>query len=346
MIHLLLAFAVTLQTAPLPDAAPAPAQPPASQAPAAEPPAGEPLPPPVTYRITGTRLAIGQDVRIAADEEILDGVAVVGGNLRVEGRLREGAIVIGGDVHLLPTADVPGDLVLVGGTLIRDPGARVTGSVSYVSVGQWSRSIGLFDWGPRLSLGETGRWLSLAATVFRLSLLAALALLVLLIARAPVARVGRAAAAEPLRAALVGLAAEVLFLPLLLIASIALGLTIVGLPFIFLLIPLAIVMALVALLLGYTALACRIGEWMEDRLGWTPRSAILATGLGMMLIVAPTLLARLLGVAPEPLRMAAFAVLVAGIAAEFLVWTIGLGAALMTGFGRRNTAPPPLEPAA
>jgi hypothetical protein len=339
VIHLLFALAVILQP-------PAPPQPPAAPEAPPVPPApteAAPVPPPVAYRITGTRVAIGQDVKIGADEEILDGVAVIGGSLQVAGRLREGAVVIGGDVHLLATADVPGDLVLVGGTLIRDPGARVTGSVSYVSLGQWSRSIGLFDWGPRLTLGEAGRWLSLAATVFRVSLLAALMLVVLLIARAPVARVGRAAAAEPVRAAIVGLAAEVLFLPLLLIGSIALGLTIVGLPFIFLLVPLAIVLALTALLLGYTALACRLGEWLEDRLGWKPRSAYLATALGMLLIVAPTLLARLLGVAPEPLRMAAFAVLIAGIAAEFLVWTVGLGATIMTGFGRWNTAPPLID---
>lgn len=333
VIPFLLALAVILQP-------PAPPEPPvAPQAPEAAAPAAAPI----TYRITGTRVAIGQDVHIAADEEILDGVAVVGGTLRVEGRLREGAVVIGGDIHLLPTADVPGDLVLVGGTLIRDPGSRVTGSVNYVSLGQWSRSVGLFDWRPRLAFGEAGRWLSLAATVFRLSLLAALMLLVLLIARAPVARVGRAAASEPVRAAIVGLAAEVLFLPLLLVSSIALGLTIVGIPFIFLLVPLAVLLAFVALLLGYTALACQLGEWLEDRLGWKPRSAYLATAMGLLLIVAPTLLARLLGVAPEPLRVAAFAVLIAGIAAEFFVWTIGLGAALMTGFGRWNTAPPPIE---
>lgn len=343
VIPLLIALAMIVQP-PAPPAAPAAPPLPPSPPPAAADSTRAPMP--ATYRITGTRVAVGQDVVIAADEEILDGVAVVGGNLRVEGRLREGAVVIGGDVHLLPTADVPGDLVLVGGTLIRDPGARVTGSVSYVSLGQWSRSVGLFDWSPRVSFGETGRWLTLAATVFRLSLLAALMLPILLIARGRVARVGRAAAAEPVRAAIVGLAAEVLFLPLLLIACIALGLTIVGLPFIFVLVPLAVLAALAALLLGFTALACRLGEWLEDRLGWKPRSAYLATAMGMFLIVAPTLLARLLGVAPEPLRMAAFAVLIAGVAAEFLVWTIGLGATLMTGFGRWNTSPPPIEGAA
>jgi hypothetical protein len=145
------------------------------------------------------------------------------------------------------------------------------------------------------------------------------------------------------RAALVGLAAEVLFLPLLLASSIALGITIIGLPFVFVLIPIALLLALVALLLGYTALACRLGEWLEDRLGWRPQSAYVATAMGLFLIVLPTLLARILGVAPEPLRLTAFAVLVTGALTEFVVWTIGLGAALMTGFGRWNTSPPPLD---
>lgn len=305
-------------------------------------PAPLPSEAPVTYKLTGTRIAIGQDVQVAADEEIQDGVVAIGGSLRVEGRLRNGAVVVGGNIHLLPTAAVGGDLVLVGGTLIRDQGAQVAGSISYVSIGEWSRSLGLFDWRPRIQFGRASRWLSLVATVFRITVLALLMVVVLLIARAPVARVGRAAAAEPLRAALVGLAAEVLFLPLLLVGSIALGLTIIGLPIVILLIPVAFLLGFVALILGYTALACRLGEWLEDRLGWRPHSAYLATAMGLTLIVTPTLAARLLGVAPEPLRMAAFGVLVAGVAAEFLVWTIGLGATLMTGFGRWNTTPPPI----
>jgi hypothetical protein len=202
------------------------------------------------------------------------------------------------------------------------------------------------DWRPRLALGESGRWLSLAATVFRIAAVAAFMLLILLVARAPVARVGRAAAAEPLRAAIIGLAAEVLFLPLVLICSLALGITIIGLPFVFVLVPVAFMLAILALLLGYTALACRLGEWLEDRLRWRPRSAVLAATLGLLLIVTPTVAARLLGVGPEPLRVAAFGVLVFGVCLEFLIWTMGLGATLMTGFGRWNSTPPPLEPRA
>jgi hypothetical protein len=298
-------------------------------------------PAPQTYRLTGSRIAVGQDVVVERDEEVADAVVVVGGSLRVEGRVRDGILVVGGDVHLSPSADVNGDVALVGGNLTRDEGARLIGSVSHVSFGDWSRVINM-RWWPGLDFGDLSRWVTLVGAFARVSLLAVLMAFVLLVARAPVARVGRAAAAEPLRAVIIGLAAEVLFLPGLLVMSIALGLTIIGLPFVALLVPGALIVAFIALILGFTALACRFGEWLEDRLGWRPQSAFLATLMGFLVIIGPTLVARLLGVAPEPVRLAAFAVLVAGVTFEFLIWTIGLGAALMTGFGRWNTAPPPL----
>jgi hypothetical protein len=53
------------------------------------------------------------------------------------------------------------------------------------------------------------------------------------------------------------------------------------------------------------------------------------------------MLARLIGVTPDPMRTTAFALLATGLAVEFVVWTVGLGAALMTGFGRWSTVPPP-----
>ena len=58
------------------------------------------------------------------------------------------------------------------------------------------------------------------------------------------------------------------------------------------------------------------------------------------------MLSRMIGVAPEPLRFAAFGLLMAGVALEFVIWTMGLGAAMMTGFGRWSTVPPPVPPIA
>ena len=79
---------------------------------------------------------------------------------------------------------------------------------------------------------------------------------------------------------------------MLIAASIGLAITIIGIPFVALLVPMAIVIAVFAFVLGFTALACRIGEWIEDRLGWQPGNAFVATAIGFRADLAPTLLAR------------------------------------------------------
>jgi hypothetical protein len=45
-------------------------------------------------------------------------------------------------------------------------------------------------------------------------------------------------------------------------------------------------------------------------------------------------------------RFAALALLVVGTVVEYLAWTVGLGAALMTGLGRWAVVPPPMPPTA
>ncbi len=82
-----------------------------------------------------------------------------------------------------------------------------------------------------------------------------------------------------------------------------------------------------------------VGRWLSLA-GTLARVSVLAVLMGLVLIIGPTLAARLIGVAPAPWRIGAFALLVFGLTIEFLVWTIGLGAALMTGLGRWHTVPP------
>ncbi|HEX8031263.1 MAG TPA: hypothetical protein VF491_22495 [Vicinamibacterales bacterium] len=293
-----------------------------------------------TYRLTGTRLAFGQDVRIERDEEVTDAVVVVGGSATIDGRVRDGVVVVGGNLHLGATADVRGDIVLVGGQLVRDPGARLVGDINYVSFGQWTQRN--FGWWPTVRFGEFGRWLSLAGTLARVSVLGILMAMMLVLARAPVARVGRAALAEPLRALLIGLAAEIFFVPALIAGAIGLAITIIGIPFVAVLVPIAIVMLVFAFVLGFTALACRIGEWLEDRLGWQPGNAFVATIIGFFVLLAPTLLARFVDVASVGAGPVTFLLVTIGLTVEFVAWTMGLGAALMTGLGRWYTVPPPI----
>ena len=295
---------------------------------------------PTTYRVTGTRLAIGQNVHIERDEEVIDAVVVVGGSLTVDGRVRDGMVVVGGDLRLTATADVRGEIVLVGGQLLRDEGARHVGRINYISFGDWSGPT--LGWFPMFNFGGFGQWLNVAGTLARVALLIVLMAGVLVVARAPVARAGRAAVAEPVRAAVVGLAAEIFFVPFLIAASIGLAITIVGLPFVALLVPIALLIAVFALVLGFTSVACRLGEGVEDLLRWHPGNAFISTAIGFVLIMGPTLAARFIGVGPEAIRPGAFALLVIGLAMEFMAWTVGLGAAILTGLGRWHTVPPPI----
>ncbi len=294
-----------------------------------------------TYRLTGTRIALGQSVRVERNEEVTDAAIVIGGDLTVDGRVRDGIVVVGGNLHLSGTADVRGDVVLVGGQMTREAGARLAGGISYVSFGEWWRQN--LGWWPTIRFGEAGRWLSLAGTMARVSVLVVLMIMLLIVARAPVARVGRAALAEPLRAFIIGLVAEIFFLPVLVAASIGLALTIIGIPFVAILVPIAIVIAVFAFVLGFTALACRLGEWVEDRLGWQPGNAFVATAIGFFILLAPTMVARLVDVASIGAAPLTFLLIAIGLSVEFIAWTTGLGAAIITGLGRWYTVPPPIS---
>src|SRR5262245_3837101 len=123
-----------------------------------------------TYRLTGARIALGQDVRIERNEEVTDAAVVVGGSLDVQDRVRDGIVVVGGDLRLGPNSDVRGDIVLVGGQLTREEGSRHVGSVNYVSFGNWSQRA--FFWMPNFDFGDFGRWIRLFGTLGRISLLA------------------------------------------------------------------------------------------------------------------------------------------------------------------------------
>ena len=299
---------------------------------------------PQAYRSTGARIAIGRSIHVPIDEEVNDAVVVVAGSAKIDGRVRDGVVVVGGNLEVGSHADIRGEIVVVGGRVIRAPGAQIRGRVSDVSIGDWrSWSIGGLTL-PVVDFGDFGGWLSLFGTVFRLALLAVVMGVILIVARAPVARIGRSAGAQPGRAFLIGLVAEILFVPALIIGTIGLIVTIIGIPLAIILLPSAFLGGFVALLLGFTAVTCRVGEWLEDRFGWRGDSAMLATLLGLILVVGPTMIARMVNVVPAPFQPGTLLVLAGGVFVEFVVWTIGLGATLMTGFGRWSTVPPPLPP--
>jgi hypothetical protein len=335
-------FAPPTPAAPLPPAAPPPAA-----APAEPPPPAPPATPdiPRSRRSRGMRssdrVRIGGSVQVNADEVINGDVVAVGGSVRVDGEVHGDVVSVGGSVHLGPEAIVTGDVAVIGGALQREPGARVDGDFKEIGIGAIDLS-GLRWEGLRWPwFGRAfGSAFALLTTVGRVAILCLLAALVILLGHEYVERISARAAAEPFKAGAIGFLAQLLFLPVLVVTIVILVATIVGIPLL-LLIPFALLALGLVALVGFTAVAYRVGSLAGARLGWDPLGPYGATIVGILIVISPLLLARLLGLIGGPVFPMTFALGLLGFCLEYLVWTVGFGAVALAWFNRARTAPPP-----
>ncbi len=332
--------------------------------PAPPPPPGEPAPPrPPRHRPrsrTDSQVVIGNSVVIEADEEARD-VVVFGGRITVRGQVIGDAVAIGGSVRLEPGAEVTGDVAAIGGPATLEANSQVHGDV--ISVGSELRiddtaivggDVVEVPFGPQVAFGwpNSGDWdfdwgddwwddrgwwgigrvFSLFWSFFALLLLALLACLAYLLAQAPVERMARKVRAEPWKAGLVGLVAEILFLPLLGLVCVILLISIVGIPLLAL-VPFAILAVILISFLGYTAVAYTLGTWAERRFGWKMASPYVAIVVGVGLIQVVSFVGDVLDLLPGPFWLFTLMFAACGFILKYVVWTIGLGSALLTRFG-------------
>ena len=302
-----------------------------------------------TQVTTGDKVRFGGDIAVGLNERIQGDVVSIGGSVDVQGEVTGDVVAVGGPVTLGPQAVVRGDLNVVGGSLTRATGARVFGSTNEVGAGagggfgrrgRWSGSFGEF-W-PRFG--------SLAATVFRMTLLVLVGLIALAFGREPLERIAARTAVAPIRAGLVGLLAEILFLPVLILLVVVLAVSIVGIPLLAL-VPFAILLVMLVMLVGFIALGFQIGRRLTSRFGWTERGDYLAVTLGIVAIGGLTLMAKLAAFAGGFLLGAPLTAL--GYIVEYVAWTVGFGATILAlyetqrrvGTGRPMAgAPPETEP--
>jgi hypothetical protein len=282
---------------------------------------------------------VGGSVTIEEDEVIDGDVVAIGGSARVRGEVRGEVVAVGGSVELGPNASVLRDVVVIGGTLQRDPTARVGGEIHEVGIG--SLDLSGWRWGRAPIEGRNrafGSAFALFSTFTRVAILCLLAALVVLLARDRVDWIGARAAAEPLKAGAVGLLSQLLFLPILVITVIILVLTIIGIPLL-VLIPFLVLGLGVVALVGFTSVGHHLGRLLGRRMGWAELSPYMATVAGILLIVSPLLLARLLGLAGGLLYPMTFGLRLIGAVVEYSAWTIGFGAVALTWYNRRQAAP-------
>jgi len=305
----------------------------------------EPTPsrtPQISRRRVGERVHVFGDVTVRRDEQVDGQVVAVMGSARIDGRVTDQVVAVMGSVHLGPDAEVDGDVIAVGGHVDMADGAQVNGHVREVSLrspdARWS---GNPMWAMPFVFNPFSGATRLFGTVFRLFLLGLFTSVVVLLVRQPVEQIGRRVTTEPLKMVMIGMLAQLLFLPALVLTAVILAITIIGIPLL-LLIPFAILAMLLVFLGGFTGVAYAVGGWGAERAGWQQDQPFLRVWLGVFIVLVPILVARLVGIAGGPFRIGAVLITMAAFLIEYLAWTTGFGAALTTAYEQwrnRRTSP-------
>ncbi len=295
----------------------------------------------------GARVRVGGDVWVKEDETAGDAVVAVFGDARVDGRVDGDVVAVLGGVTLGPKADIRGNVVAVGGAVERAAGARVDGDLNEVrigfpSTGPWFRIRPWQNW--HWWGSPFGASTDLLASLMRMAIIGLFVALIALAGGAPVRRVSGVVTHEPWRAALAGLFAQIFFVPLLVITVVVLVVSIIGIPLL-LLVPFGLLALVFALFLGFAGAASAIGDALARRSGRTAPPVLVSLAAGLAVIWGLTLVARFVGLAGDPLRVVISVVLTAGFLIEYVAWTVGLGAVLLSRFGRRGAPVPPGPPA-
>jgi hypothetical protein len=294
------------------------------------------------YRHGGARVRFGGDVAVAEDEAIGDDVVAIFGTAKVDGRVDGNVVAVGGSVHLGPKANVNGDVTAVGGSVERAATTVVSGQINEIRIA--APTFAPFaDFRPwRNWRGFDGPFrnpfsgpVDLMATLVRVGLVGLLAALLIAVVPAPVRRVADRVATEPWRAGFVGLAAQLLFVPLLVITVVVLAVSIIGIPLL-LLVPFGLLAAAVALVMGFAGSACAIGRWAGQRAGSGVPGLLVSLVVGLAIVFALTITARFLGLAGLPMQIVLGSILAVGFLVEYVAWTVGLGGVLLSRFGRRE----------
>jgi hypothetical protein len=292
---------------------------------------------------TGVHFRMMRDYYLAAGATAAEPIVVIGGGATIDGHAEDDVVVVGGTLRLGPKAVVDGDVVTVGGDAVIDPAATVRGTVDTALI-EWPD----IDWGVAWPFGNwRGLWpfAALSATVMRLALVLTVSLMLTVIAPGWVRSMG-VRASSTVSSGLLGAAAEILFVPVLIAVIVGLVISIVGIPLLGA-IPFALALGLLAWTGGFAAVAACLGARLRGSSIATSSSLLTDLLIGFVAISALSIVAHVVSVGPGWTSPLGWMMRAGGIAIEYVAWTIGLGAALSSRFVRSHAMPPPVpRPAA
>jgi hypothetical protein len=182
----------------------------------------------VTVRSGDGGFLVGGRVDIAAGNVACDEIVMLGGSVTIDGDARRDVVVLGGDLTINGIAR---DVVSVGGSLSRSPGAEIDGELVNVGISGFDSAPWLFDSGG----WSMGRWWGLtpfhvAARTTQFVYWMLLAVLTVALVGDRVSSASRSIEHEPIRLGVIGL---VRFVALTLLSYLffVLSFLLIGIPF-------------------------------------------------------------------------------------------------------------------
>ena len=145
---------------------------------------------------------------------------------------------------------------------------------------------------------------------------------------------------SPGRSAMVGFAGTFLLLPVWILGTVALMVSIIGIPVAIAWLPLFPLAACAAAVIGYLAVARNTGEWLADSsvpwTGWIRKSNSWVTMVGGLVgLMLAFIVAHVISIAPF-LGFFSGLLVLAGCVITFIAIQIGFGAVVLTRAGRRR----------
>lgn len=304
------------------------------------------------------RVVVDDHLEVEAGTEINSSLLVVDGTLEVHGTIRGDVMVVDGEVELHPGGRITGALSLAESSL-DDEGGEVEGGIRELQpdrggleaqireeIRQELRNEFQRDRDERRDRGigrPFGRIFrgfgNLFGDLFNILIMGLIGAAFFHFAGTNVEAVAETARTSTGRAALVGLSGAALVLPVFVLGIVGLAVTIIGIPAILLWVPLFPAAVLLAVLMGYVAVARNLGVWLEKQrypyTDWIRVSnpVTLVFG-GLLVLTAPFIAAHILGIVGF---LGFFSVLlkVSGVILTVFVAAVGLGSVLLTRGGRK-----------
>lgn len=253
-----------------------------------------------------TVVVFGNDITVEADQRV-DAAIAFGGDVDVYGEVRESVVAVGGDVFIHPGAEVEGDAVSIGGEVILDSNANLDGDLVEVKSGHFGHAFRHLHFNPYWGVP----WAFRAISMFGLL---AIVLIVGLLFPGLIVSPASGFELEPGKTFLIGIAAVILFIPLLILLAIS----IIGIP----LIPLVIFCYGLAYLVGYLIVGYLLGKRFLTALNIEAKTLLMNSVSGVLILWFVNLIPFI------------------GILLRICLFLVGLGVILLSLSNLRNTPKP------